>query len=294
MKLIILQGCPCSGKTTWAKQYLKETTVPTRYVNRDQLRCDINNGKYSMKYEDIVDEMELERVKNALVSGCDVVIDATNLNSKTIKKWFSISKQHNADIEFKLFYVPLEEALKRSKKRKADGGLYTPKTTMLKFYKRYFPDRLKDELTDKRIIKKPDFSLHPAVICDLDATLVLHQGRDPFDWNEIPTDKIDPRLDAVLKEYINNNVDILFVTGRPEKARALTEEWLANNDYYSYRLYMRADNDFSHGDDYKRNVYKDNIENKYNVLCVFEDNNKCVKMWREEGLLTCQVENSDY
>jgi hypothetical protein len=57
---------------------------------------------------------------------------------------------------------------------------------------------------------------------------------------------------------------------------------------------MRKNNDFSHGDDYKEKVYRDKIEGKYNVLCVFEDSNKCVSRWRELGLLTCQVENSDY
>lgn len=57
---------------------------------------------------------------------------------------------------------------------------------------------------------------------------------------------------------------------------------------------MRANNDFSHGDDYKRKVYNEHIKDNYNVYCVFEDSNKCVKMWRDEGLLTCQVENSDY
>lgn len=292
MKLIVLQGCPCSGKTTWAKEYLK--THNAEYVNRDEIRCEVNNGKYSMKFEDIVDSFEIERVLDSIDADIDVIIDATNLNPKTIAKWNDIANTYKVDIEFKQFYVPIEEAMKRSKARKEAGGLYISKSTMLKFYKRYFPERLREELTDKRVIERPNFSLHPAVICDLDATLALHQGRDPFDWDEIPSDKIDPRLDAVLKQYLNDNVDILFVTGRPEKARKMTEEWLANNDYYSYKLYMRANNDFSHGDDYKRAIYNEYIKGKYNVYCVFEDSNKCVKMWREEGLLTCQVENSDY
>lgn len=294
MKIIVLQGCPCSGKTTWAKKYLEETTVPTRYVNRDQIRCELNDGKYTMKHEDDVTYIEMQRVCGALTDGLDVIIDATNLNPHTISKWKKIAQEHNAKIEFKEFYVPYAEAMKRSKERKAAGGLYINRNVMTSFYKRYYNDRFRDELTDKRVIKQPDFSLHSAVICDLDATLALHQGREPFEWNLLQTDKIDTRLDAVLKQYIDQNVDILFVTGRPESAREATEIWLASNNYYSYKLFMRKNNDFAHGDDYKRKVYKEHIENKYNVLCVFEDSNKCVKMWREEGLLTCQVENSDY
>ena len=57
---------------------------------------------------------------------------------------------------------------------------------------------------------------------------------------------------------------------------------------------MKPDGDFSHGDDYKEKVYHEHIEGKVNVMCVFEDSNKCVKRWRELGLLTCQVANNDY
>lgn len=292
MKIIVLQGCPCSGKTTWAKEYLKDHEAV--YVNRDSIRCELNGGKYTLKKEDEVTAMESYRVIEGLDKGSDVIIDATNLNPKTIKKWQRLADLKGAEINFKEFYVPIEEAIKRSKARKAEGGLYISKAVMTSFYKKYYPERLKEELTDKRKILKPDFTLHPAVICDLDGTLALHQGRDPFDWASIPEDAIDPRLEHILKDYCCQGVAIIFVTGRPERARAATEKWLFDHELYSYKLYMRADNDFSHGDDYKRKVYKEHIKGDYNVYCVFEDSNKCVKMWRDEGLLTCQVENSDY
>lgn len=292
MKLIVLQGCPCSGKSTWAKEYLKDNEAV--YVNRDSIRCELNGGKYTLKKEDKVTALETFRVIEGLDKGSDVIVDATNLNPKTIKKWQRLADLKGAEINFKEFYVPIEEAIKRSKARKAEGGLYISKAVMTSFYKKYYPERLKEELTDKRKILKPDFTLHPAVICDLDGTLALHQGRDPFDWASIFEDAIDPRLEQILKDYCYQGVAIIFVTGRPERARAATEKWLFDHELYSYKLYMRADNDFSHGDDYKRKVYNDHIKGDYDVYCVFEDSNKCVKMWREEGLLTCQVENSDY
>lgn len=292
MKLIVLQGCPCSGKSTWAKEYLKDNEAV--YVNRDSIRCELNGGKYTLKKEDEVTAIESYRVIEGLDKGSDVIVDATNLNPKTIKKWQRLADLKCAEIDFKEFYVPIEEAIKRSKARKAEGGLYISKAVMTGFYKKYYPERLKEELTDKRKILKPDFTLHPAVICDLDGTLALHQGRDPFDWAHIPEDAIDPRLEQILKDYCYQGIAIIFVTGRPERARAATEKWLFDHELYSYKLYMRADNDFSHGDDYKRKVYNDHIKGDYDVYCVFEDSNKCVKMWRDEGLLTCQVENSDY
>jgi predicted kinase len=295
-KIIVLQGCPCSGKTTWAKEYLANDENLTAYVNRDSIRMELNNGKYSMDKEDEVTVIEERMVKTAILSGQDAIIDATNLNPKTIKKWENLAKELGCDIEFKMFYITYEEAMKRSKKRRDEGGLFINKKVMLNFYQKYFPERLKDEFTDKRVIREPEMHLPSIVICDLDATLALHQGREPFEWDLVKTDKMDPRLRLLLNHFMGL-YKVVFVTGRPESARLATTEWLQdpeNKLHDNWVLYMRKNNDFSHGDDYKEKVYREKIEGKYNVLCVFEDSNKCVSRWRELGLLTCQVENSDY
>lgn len=44
----------------------------------------------------------------------------------------------------------------------------------------------------------------------------------------------------------------------------------------------------SPGADCKKKIYEDNIKGKYNVQFVLEDNYKCVKMWREQGLVCLQ------
>ena len=163
------------------------------------------------------------------------------------------------------------------------------------FYLKYFPEQYKDELTDKRVILEPNVALPNCVICDLDAMLALHQGRDPFDWDKIPTDKIDTRLRYLLNRFMSDSIPVMFVTGRNNSARQATLDWLNEHLMFSnWSLFTRDNNDFSSGDDYKEKVYHENIEGKYNVICVFEDSNKCVKRWRELGLLTCQVENNDY
>jgi hypothetical protein len=198
--------------------------------------------------------------------------------------------------KIKEFYVPYAEAMKRSKARKEAGGLYINRNTMTHFYKKYYNSEFRDELTDKRVIREPELNLPSVVICDLDATLALHQGREPFEWDLLKTDKMDPRLRLLLNHFMGL-YKVVFITGRPESARLATTEWLqdpGNKLHDNWVLYMRKNNDFSHGDDYKEKVYREKIEGKYNVLCVFEDSNKCVTRWRELGLLTCQVANNDY
>lgn len=293
-KLIILQGPPCSGKSTWAAEY-KSKNQDTIIVNRDDIRFELGNGKYTMKREDEVTEIEYSQVMNGLADGKTVILDATNLNKTYLKKWLELPIDYV--YEFKEFYVPYAEAMKRSKARKAAGGLYISRDTMKHFYLKYYEKQFRDELTDKRPIREEVEGKPYAVICDLDATLALHQGREPFEWDLISTDKIDPRLRAILNNYMNQGVPILFVTGRNDAARNETLKWLMKDENGlsdKWELYTRKNNDFSHGDDYKRNVYNTYIKDKYNVICVFEDSNKCVKMWRELGLLTCQVENNDY
>lgn len=293
-KIIVLQGCPCSGKSTWSKEYLKNNENTIR-VCRDDIRLELNNGKYSMDKESEVSIHEKERIIDAIHSNLDVIIDATNLNPKTIKKWEDIAKEYNCEIEYKEFYIPYSEAMKRSKKRKAEGGLYISKRVMMDFYRRYFPDRLYEEFTDKRVIKEYQSGLPSCVICDLDATLALHNGRDPFEWDKIPSDKIDERLRLTLLKLLRAGSEIIFVTGRNAEAREATVEWLNKHlGTLKYTLYTRKPNEFVPGEQYKERIYHEHIENKYNVTCVFEDSDRCVAMWRRLGLLTCQVENNDY
>jgi predicted kinase len=295
-KILILQGPPCSGKSTWAKDFIINNP-DYGYANRDTIRYRLGNSKYTLKKEKEVTDIETAEILKYIQEGKNVIIDDTNLNPATINKWKFLAASCNADIEYKRFYVPYKTALERAKKRKAEGGLYISKNTILDFYKHYFKKELEDEMTDKRVIRMPQKELPKAVICDLDATLALHQGRTPFDWSRILEDKPEPRLKQLLDLFVKNDIKILFLTGRTEDALDNTVQWIYENIHLTenqYELFLRDNKDFSHGDDYKRKVYNDFIKDKFNILCVFEDSNKCVKMFREEGLLTCQVENSDF
>ena len=44
----------------------------------------------------------------------------------------------------------------------------------------------------------------------------------------------------------------------------------------------------------KKEIYDKYIKDKFNVLCVFEDRDKVVEMWRDEGLLCNQVYYEDF
>jgi hypothetical protein len=82
---------------------------------------------------------------------------------------------------------------------------------------------------------------------------------------------------------------LIFVSGRFEKYRAQTTEWLARNGFKEGKLLMRADGDVRKDSTVKREIFDKHIRNYYNVQCVFDDRNQVVEMWRKLGLTVFQV-----
>lgn len=304
--ILLLQGCPASGKSTFAEKLFQaskeheDTFEDHKYkfviVCRDDIRAakGINQKDFS-KEKEVTDE-QLKQVHEIMGLGYSVIIADTNLNPKFFYIWDNIAKEYNAEVQKLLIYIPYWEAVKRDKARDRHVG----HKAIEHFYKLYFPDRLKDELTDKRIINESvDYSKDDCIICDLDGTIALHQGRSPYDWDKIPTDKMDKRMARIINRYYNDEVKIIFLTGRPEYVRDLTENWLKKNFNnlnmkIEAALIMRDDKDNRKGAISKQELYEKYVKDRYNVLCVFEDSNSCVQMWRSLGLLTCQVANGDY
>jgi predicted kinase len=131
-KLIVLQGIPASGKSFWAKQYVLESPLTRVRINRDDIRNML--GKYWVtSREDLVTSIEFISVKEALSFDYDVVVDSTNLNKNSINRWKMLAEDENAEIEFKPFYISLEEAIIRDSKRDAPVG----KQTVERFYNKY-------------------------------------------------------------------------------------------------------------------------------------------------------------
>jgi hypothetical protein len=61
-----------------------------------------------------------------------------------------------------------------------------------------------------------------------------------------------------------------------------------------FELFMRNANDYRPDEIVKKEIYEREIKGKYDIICVFDDRNKVVDMWREEGFLCCQVAEGDF
>lgn len=141
---------------------------------------------------------------------------------------------------------------------------------------------------------------YKAVIFDIDGTLADLTHRLPHiknrkkDWDKFhdlctEDTPIQPMIDLckVLSkaEYI-----IFMVSGRMEKTRKLTEDWLMKHDMSYTSLHLRPDGDYRPDDDLKREIlgYLREDWPQADIQFVVDDRTRVVKMWREQGLICLQ------
>ena len=126
-KLIVLQGIPASGKSTFARDFVKGKT-DWIIVSRDAIR-DMRGDYWVPNQENWVSDVELTSIESALKRGFNVIIDATNLNKKTVTKWENLILSYpDYNIEFKVFKIDLQEAIRRDIHRTRSVGTVVIKT----------------------------------------------------------------------------------------------------------------------------------------------------------------------
>lgn len=138
-----------------------------------------------------------------------------------------------------------------------------------------------------------------AIICDLDGTLAILNGRSPYDASTAMEDVLNEPVANILSVYDNQtlfDIDLILLTGRYDTYRKQTIEWLAKHKITHYKqLYMRSATDKRQDTIFKKEIYEKYIKNEYDVIFVLEDRNQVVDMWRKELGLTClQVEYGDF
>lgn len=131
-KLLILQGIPASGKSTFAKQWVEEDPKTRIIVNRDSIRRGL--GPYWVpNREELVSAIEQSMVKLGMSFSFDICLDATNLNPSYLSKWVKFADEHKYIVEYKKFDISLEEALERDKNREFPVG----EKVINQFYNKY-------------------------------------------------------------------------------------------------------------------------------------------------------------
>lgn len=140
------------------------------------------------------------------------------------------------------------------------------------------------------------------IICDIDGTLADCTHRLPLiagekkDWDGFfgNMGEDEPRYTVI--RFVNDlywgPFRICLVTGRPERYRAATEEWLAKHDIRYESLHMRPDGDLRADDIVKQEILGRHF-NSDEIAFVIDDRPRVIRMWREEGLFVVDVGNGE-
>ena len=138
--------------------------------------------------------------------------------------------------------------------------------------------------------------LPKAIISDLDGTIALLRGRNPYAPKTIMKDALNEPVADILKMYNeHSDADIFIVTGRYKRYEEETKKWLKKHDIdFVKKIIMREDNDRRADYTVKLEVYEKHFKDKYDIIFVLDDRNQSVEFWREQGLTCLQVAEGDF
>jgi predicted kinase len=283
-KILILRGIPASGKSTFAKQYLIDHPE-FRRINRDALRemhsgyvQNDDNEKFIKKLRDLI-------IMETLLAGNSIIVDDINISSKNETRITDISREYSkktgkkVEIESMLFDITLEEAIKRDSERERPVGA----KQITKIH-----NTLNGIREDRGPNYKPqDTTLPYCIICDLDGTLAILNGRSPFNAAECDKDLLNEPIAHILATYKKLGDKIILLSGRMDEHKDQTITWLEKYRINYDQLIMRKTGDMRKDAIVKKEIVDEYIWGKYFIRFTLDDRNQVVDMWRNEVGVAC-------
>jgi len=299
-KLLILVGPPGSGKSTFAKYHINTEENWFR-VCRDDLRLMQFNKENLERTEEVKLSKVVKQMVHTLLSNkSNVLIDATHTKKRYLDDLVK-EFEYKATISFKLFDVSFDELKQRCQKRFDATGKFIPMNVLKKQFNSFahlkssydFSER--PQKSKELVYQNQSQELPKSIICDLDGTLALMNGRNPFDGSACLSDLPNPPVVNMVKNYKALGYNILLVSGRSDAYKPETKQWLSEYDIPYDLLVMRKDGDFRKDSIVKEEIFRGAIEKKYFVELVLDDRDQVVFFWRETLGLPCfQVYYGDF
>lgn len=284
-----MEGLPASGKSTLAEEICKKKNAVR--VNKDLIRTMLHYDKFTGKNESLTADAAEAIVERFLSKGVSVVIDDTNLNPKTMQYWKDKGAVFGAKVSVESLNTDIGECIQRDNLREKRVGEHVITKMALQY---------KDYMKGQKV-----------VICDLDGTICDVEHRRHFltdgpkkDWgsffkemdNDTLREDVVEQVMAALKEH---NAKLIFVSARPEEYRERTMKWFVKQAFELNKVFpsfvtllMRNDNDSREDSIIKSELYDKYLKN-LNIVKVFDDRPRVIRMWRERGLDVVDVGNGE-
>ena len=277
MKLKMLKGLPASGKTTKARELVRESGSAGR-INRDDLRAMLFDSVWTGKREGIVIDCEKAIAEVLLKHGQTPIIDDTNLTPKHRDLWSGFSQEKGAAFEA------------------IDLTAESPETCCLRDYNRKHP-------VGRAVIWRMALQAgliawedRPIIVCDIDGTLAdgshreRHLKGEKKDWKSYYAELSgDAPINLVVRwvRELSKEHTICLVSGRPDTYQRETLVWMIDNGIpYDY-LFMRSGGDKRPDTEVKKQILDWLPKDK--IKFVIDDRPSVIRMWRENGLTVYPV-----
>ena len=150
--------------------------------------------------------------------------------------------------------------------------------------------------------------MNKTVIFDLDGTLALIDERRVlaakpdgkinwktfFDPKNIQLDKPNVPVIEMAKMLKSQGHSVVIFSGRDSISRNETINWLNQFGVPFDVLKMRAQGSHTPDDVLKKDWLDQLFPDKNDILCIFDDRDKVVKMWRDNGISCFQVNYGNF
>ena len=281
-KVLILQGIPASGKSTFAKALVADSRGLWKRLNKDDMRAMLDDSVHSKENESFVEQLRDMMLFEALKAGKNVIIDDTNLWERPIERVKKVVEQFQkthrtkVEIEIKSFEADLSTCIERDSQRVPSVGA----TVISKLYRQHILS--KEELysySDK------DESLPPTLVCELDHVIAILSQRGLQDIFLCENDLVHQPIKELLDIYRAANYKIILLTQRPETYRRQTQNWLYYNRIEFDELLMYPSG--AKGIRVKKELYEQHILSKYQVKLALETQQEATDLWRLELGIPC-------
>ena len=139
--LYITVGLPGSGKSTYAKEFIKDQQV--EYLSSDSLRAVFGKDESDQSVTPKVFSHIKTKVDEYLRDNKNVLVDATSVNRKERSDYINTAKKYGSKVVAVVFKMDRNGLIARNKKRGDEGG-------------RVVPDCVIDKMLNK--FEAPDFN----------------------------------------------------------------------------------------------------------------------------------------
>lgn len=322
-KIIILISISGSGKSTWAKNYVKNSEDKSVIVSRDAIRMslfgltDVTYDEYYAqpqevirKREEIVTNFSTQQIWYALQNGFNVIADNTHLR----KCYINMYKVFGVELELVIFDTNLNEC----KIRQGNRQRHTSEEVILaqnKSLKSLLDTNIINEIdeynkfvNDIQInFRKEPYSVskQDAVVVDIDGTVALKGDRGIHDLSKVKLDTPNKGITEIVKVLHEGTTNIIFCSGREDNCREETLAWLNDpkngivssafpeDQFRNFHLRMRKAGDNRKDWKIKAELWN-NIQQDFNIVAMIDDRDQVVHIGRRLGYTMIQVNYGDF